>query len=33
VAYTLLAKLIEEEIIDLVESGATLPEPKELVSI
>ena len=33
VAYTRLAELIEEEIIRLLDIGATLPEPKELVSI
>lgn len=31
VAYTRLVELIEEEIIHLLDSGAPLPEPKELV--
>jgi predicted RNase H-like HicB family nuclease len=32
-AFALLSELIEEEIIHLVETGAPLPEPKELASI
>jgi hypothetical protein len=29
-AFALLAELIEEEIIRLIDSGETLPEPKEV---